>query len=309
MTRALRKTFISPLLPAILLAGAISIPPAAIGAGPSSPASNARLLRKLSRSWAEDERLTDGGRRRPQDRLSECPGISGEMSPANRPLVPDTFVPFEGIATHACDAVLWVFLGCAEAYGESCTTWRERLILETGATHSARTLGDIQVVKGANNIWLWVPFAFTKDDRSILVKAWMGAGGTGVGGSLMDFGWGLLSTSDASKPLEKCCVEPLAPSSTVFYDDFAGAIALGNSGKSAEPDLPRFPYRSNDGAVLAIDLATRRKRILLEEPDRAYRILKVDESKRLIRLEVTKRSVSSAAEKTVSRRTIPLPDP
>jgi len=329
--------FLPPRIPELALLAAISgceravvpsPPPAAEGvteAGPrreareDSPAdastAQSRSLLRLSQAWARDPDLTSRNQH-PVDDEARCPQAEHEIRASNAALVPPTFVRFEGIATHACDAVLRVFLGCADATadGASCLSWRERLVLEPVGTGAAQILGDLDPVsRGGNSGGLFVPFAFSRDDRWLLLRAWMFP--PGAGGGAVDYGVGVIarSTRRGSSPVD---VEPFPVRDPSFYADFGCAIGLGASDQTPSYSQPGFPS-NNGGALAVVDLATLQTRTLLEERNTTYAVKGLDEKAGTLDVEVTRHRFGKDCPReegalgcsatSTSRRTLALP--
>jgi hypothetical protein len=241
------------------------------------------VLQRLSAAWARDDDLGASGNK-PADDLARCPKAAHDIRPASRALVPASFVRFVGIATHACDAVLWVFLGCTAARdATSCESWRERLVLEPVGAEPARVLGDLEPHMGANAGGLFVPFAFTRDDGRILARAWMFP--PGAGGGAVDYGVGSIARSTQSRE-EPLPVAPLAARDPTFYAGDGCAVGLAESPKTPTYSQPGSPS-NNGGALVVIDLATMRRRTLLESPDTTYAVKGVDEKAGSLEVEVT----------------------
>ncbi len=209
--------FAQPGMRILALLAAVSGCDRAAHTGPPSPP-----LLRLAQAWARDPELM-AANSHPMDDLSRCPQAQREMRASNAAVVPPTFVRFEAIATHACDAVLRVFLGCTEATGDgtSCLSWRQRLVVEPVGTGAAEIVGDLDPVRGGNSSGLFVPLAFTRGDRWILLRAWMFS--PGAGGGAVDYGVGVIarSTRRGDAPIE---VQPLPARDPSFYADFGCAI-------------------------------------------------------------------------------------
>jgi hypothetical protein len=270
-------------------------------------------LLRLSQTWTGDPELSLSSQK-PIGDETRCPGAQHDMRAANRALVPPTFVPFERIATHACDAVLRVFLGCTEATGDgtSCLSWRERLVLEPVATGAAQVLGDVDAVHGGNSGGLFVPFAFTRDDRWLLLRAWMFS--PGAGGGAVDYGVGVIARSRRGEsPID---VQPLPARDPSFYADYGCAIGLVASDLTPTYSQPGFPS-NNGGALVAVDLATLQPRTLLQERDTTYAVRRLDEKAGTLDVEVTghtfgkdcprEEGALGCSSASTSRRTVPLP--
>jgi hypothetical protein len=277
----------------------------------ASTAQSLRLLR-LSQAWARDPELSD---RHPIDDLARCPLAQQEMRAANAAMVPPTFVRFEAIATHACDAVLRVFLGCTEATGDgtSCLNWRERLVLEPVGTGAAQIIGNLDPVRGGNSSGLFVPFAFSRDDRWILARAWMFS--PGAGGGAVDYGVGVVAPS-VRRGDSPVGVQPFPVRDPSFYAGFGCAIGLGASDKTPTYSQPGFPS-NNGGALVAVDLVALHPRTLVEERDTTYAVKRLDEKAGILDVEVTRHSFGKDCPReegalgcsaaSSSRRTLALP--
>jgi hypothetical protein len=224
-------------------------------------------------------------------------------------------VRFEGIATHACDAVLWVYLGCtaADERGSLCESWAERLVLEPLGTGAVRVLGQVESVMGGNSGGLFVPFAFTRGDRFVLLRAWMFP--PGAGGGAVDYGVGAVASSTRGGP-SPLHVEPLPARDPSFYADFGCAIGLAASNKTPTYTQPGFPS-NNGGALVTIDMDTLRTHALLEERDTTYSVTHLDEKAGTLDVDVAKHTFGkdcpreegalSCAASTHATRRIPLP--
>jgi hypothetical protein len=258
--------------------------PAADAASPGARPSKPFLL-QLSQAWAQDDELSGF---RPIDDLARCPQAKHDMRPESSALVQPSFVRFEGIATHACDAVLWVFLGCTEATddGKACLNWAERLVVEPVARGAANVVGNVEVRRGGNSAGLFVPFAFTREDRWVLLRAWMFS--PGAGGGAVNYGVGVISRSTRQRdsPVE---VKSLPARDASFYADYGCAIGLAASAKTPTYSQPGFPS-DNGGALVAVDLATLQTRTLLEEPDTTYSVDRLDEKGGTVDVKVARHS-------------------
>jgi hypothetical protein len=269
---------------------------------------------RLSQAWAQDSDLTSSSHQRIDD-LARCPQAKQEMRAESSALVPPWFVRFEGIATRACDAVLWVFLGCTSATddGKACQNWTERLVLEPVGKGAPNVIGNVEMVRGGNSAGLFVPFAFTRDDRWILLRAWMFS--PGAGGGAVDYGVGVIArtTRQGDSPVEVRSFPARDPS---FYADLGCAIGLAASTKTPTYSQPGFPS-DNGGALVTVDLATLKTRTLLEERDTTYSVERIDEKSGTIDVRAAKHTFGndcprgdgalSCSTSTSAKRTLALP--
>jgi uncharacterized protein len=167
---------------------------------------NPDLLRRLSAGWTKDDDLGDH-QQQAADSVQSCPRAALDPEGRDAALVPKTYIQLKIVATHRCDAVVKVYLGCTRAVEEpdaseqwvgadgkwfACAEWNERLVLEDRPGGRARLLADLGFeVRTGNSGALFVPAAFTNDDRELLLKAWMGS--PGAGGGDMIYGDELMS--------------------------------------------------------------------------------------------------------------------
>jgi hypothetical protein len=277
---------------------------------------------RLSQAWAKDDDLASSSSQRIDD-LARCPQAKHDIRGESSTLVPPTFVRFEGIATHACDAVLWVFLGCTEATndGAACMNWEERLVLEPVGKGASLVVGNVDVVRGGNSSGLFVPFALTRDDRWILLRAWMFS--PGAGGGAVNYGIGVIARPprpmrESVRPRGDSRVEvkALPARDPSFYADYGCAIGLAASDKTPTYSQPGFPS-DNGGALVAVDLATLQTRPLLQEGDTTYSVERLDEKAGTIDVRVAKHTFGkdcprgdgalSCSTSTSTRRTLALP--
>ena len=177
------------------------------------------LLGRLSAAWTKDDDL-DEHQRQAEDSLGSCPRAALDLDAAADALVPKTYVRLKAIATHRCDAVVKVYLGCTKALEEpnasaswvgwngkwfACEEWNERLVIEDRPSGHARLLADLGLeTRTGNSGALFVPLAFTKSDRDLVLQAWMGSPGAGGGDTV--YGDELMSRSHrpAAREIVNC---------------------------------------------------------------------------------------------------------
>ncbi|HLW55308.1 MAG TPA: lysozyme inhibitor LprI family protein [Candidatus Angelobacter sp.] len=237
-----------------------------------------------------------------RDRLGSCHGIPPALNPKFASLTPGTYTSLFATATHQCDAVLRVYLSCPA--GQDCS---ERLILEDVPHGQARILADLKPEsRTGNSGGIFVPVAFTRDGRQIILMAWMGS--PGAGGGAVNYGYEAMTRQGGRKPL--------APSGAMFYDEFGKVVYTRSSDK-----LPAYSQpgpESNDGILAVKDLGTLAERTLLEEADTSYQILKVNEKNHALSLRATRHEFGPGcprteedalrcSKKTSQERQIPLP--
>lgn len=250
-----------------------------------------------------------------KDRLGRCSDLPPTLNAKFASLVPKDDEGLFSIATHRCDAVLRVYL---HSNGET-------LILEDIANASARVLGELAVEsRTGNSGGIFIPMAFTKDDKHIVLQVWMGD--PGAGGGMVDYGYDVMARDGSTEKKA-----PLAPgttafyygkdgeasiSKTLFYDDFGRVVYTVNS-----PDLPEFTRPgppSNSGRLMVKDLTTLKERRVLEEKDTTFEVLAADERNRTLTIRATKHSFTAicprddegalyCSKKTIRERQIPLP--
>ncbi len=286
------------------------------------------ILKKLSTNWQKDGNLGAYANIKAKDRLGACANIPTTIHAQNAALVPETYTSLLMVATHSCDAVLRVYLGCASAIVESspapdqwveingtsyaCGEWKEKIILEDIATKKANVVADLGVEARSNAGGLFVPLAFTRDDKNIILDAWMGS--PGAGGGTIDLGYAIIPRSTVNGTSKD--KEPLAPRSALFYDSFGKMVYLDRSTK-----LPQYSQpgpTSNDGRIIRRDLVTLNTHPLLEEADTTYQLVDIDEKRSTLHIKATRHQFSTACPraedglicsiKITRERTLPLQD-
>jgi uncharacterized protein len=240
-----------------------------------------------------------------KDRFGDCHNMPPTLNPKFVSLAPNQYQSLFAIATHQCDAVLRVYLGCAGK--QSCG---ELLILEDPANKQARALGKLeQESRTGNSSGIFVPVAFAKNGRNIILKAWMGS--PGAGGGLVNYGYETMPRDGGTSQRSE-----LAPNGAVFYSDFGMAVYTKDSSKLPAFTQPGPP--SNNGLLVAKDLATLKERPVLEEPDTTFEILRADERNHTLTIRATQHVFSAScprnqddsllcSKKTARERQIPLP--
>ncbi len=248
-----------------------------------------KILHELSVQWQKDGDIgaSNGQTRDTADVMGSCRNLPVEPPSETAALVPPTYVKLRSIAEHGCGAILRVYLGCAQSIPETnsapdqwvqvdgnwyaCGDWEEKLILEDEATNATHVVADIAVQRGANSSALWVPIAFSKDEKNIILDAWMGS--PGAGGGSVDYGYDWIPASTTNGTNKDLVY--LAPRATFFYDAYGKMVYLMSS-----PDLPMYSQpgpSSNDGEIMSEDLATMQRRTALMEPDTTYKLISLDE--------------------------------
>jgi len=240
-----------------------------------------------------------------KDRFGDCHSLSPTLSAKFASLAPAAYKSLFSIATHQCDAVLRIYLSCPANQGCS-----ELLILEDAAKPQTRVLGKLEEEsRTGNSSGIFVPVAFTKDGRNIILKAWMGS--PGAGGGQVNYGYETMPRDGGSSQRNT-----LAPNGAVFYSDF-GMVAYTKDSKK----LPAFTQpgpQSNDGLLVVKDLATMKERPVLEELDTTFTILRADEKNHTLTIRATQHAFSAScprdqedsllcSKKTTRERQIPLP--
>jgi hypothetical protein len=303
---------------------AINTPPAASVLQPLTDGEE--VLKQLSLNWQKDGDLAMHVKDA-KNNLESCSNIPSSIAATNVALVPPTYSSLLVVATHTCDAALWVYAGCTNSIEETdasdqwvsvggkwyaCGGWTEKMILEDLKTGQARILGDLNMVTGGNYGGLFVPMAFTKDDSRIILNAWMFS--PGAGGGDVDLGYKVASVDSITNLNNVQSIFSL-PRQTIFYGDFGKAVYLGNS-----KNLPSFSQpgpQSNLGTIMSLDLTTMKSATVLEEADTTYQLVGVDEVKNILSFKATNNQFTKAcpraedalicSQKTVQDRTLPLP--
>ena len=210
---------------------------------------------------------------------SGCPTPSA-INPKYQHLIPDNYTQFLAVQNHKCDAVLRLFApkGCVRERwwcGDDDHKVTASIIFEDLKNDRAYGLGDpfVEESQRGGSGAIFIPLAFTKDDNNIILDSWMAE--HGMGGGVDDYGYYLISLSDAMKSGLIRQKQFLVSSSSIFFDDYGKVIYVRNS-----ETLPSFSQpgpESNDGMVRVKDLITMQDKLLLEETDTSYELIKVDE--------------------------------
>lgn len=161
---------------------------------------------------------------------------------------------------------------------------------------------------------LFVPFAITKDDQSILLKAVMGS--PGAGGGSIHYGYAEIPFKLNEQPNTPITDFPIIATSLAhFYDSF-GTVIYIEEGENT-PVTPK-PGPGNNSVLMWRNLVTGEKRILSNEKDTSYEILELDEKKGIINFKAIQyqfsdtclresESALSCAKKTTTLRSFELP--
>lgn len=240
-----------------------------------------------------------------KDRFGDCHSVSPTLDAKFASLAPAPYERLFTIATHQCDGVLRVYLSCPDK--QSCS---ELLILQDTAKPQPRVLGKLEEEsRTGNSSGIFVPVAFTKNGRNIILKAWMGS--PGAGGGQVNYGYEIIPRDGGTSERSA-----LAPNGAVFYSDF-GMVAYTKDSKKLSTFTQPGP-QSNDGLLVVKDLATMRERPVLEEADTTFSVLRADEKNHVLTIRATQHAFSAScprdqedslfcSKKTSRERQIPLP--
>ena len=173
-----------------------------------------------------------------------------------------------------------------------------------------------------------MPFAITKDDKNIILEAYMGDPGAGGGSTV----YGDVTIPVKPAPSEDWAISefvpvanwsgrggdiPLAGDSTNFYDSYGKVVYVDEGSSGPHYDPP--PYQSNDGALMFHDLVTGETKKLLEEVDTSYEITAVDEKNGILKFKATKYTYPEGCDRetpvlysdcvkgSIVERSMPLP--
>lgn len=186
-------------------------------------------------------------------------------------------------------------------------------------------LGNIQLISKTGNFGgLFVPFAITKDDNNIILKAHMGD--PGAGGGSVDYGYAVIPVKEAMGENEiinsflpvanwSAADFPFIGGFIHFYDSYSKVVYVNESNKTPHNSAP--PYLSNNGAIMFHNLVINDIKKILEEVDTSYEIISVDEKNKILKFKAIKYTFSndcpreedslSCAKKKITERTIQLP--
>jgi len=157
-------------------------------------------------------------------------------------------------------------------------------------------LGNIQLIsKTGIRGGLFVPFAITKDDNNIILKAHMTD--PGAGGGSVDYGYAMIPIKSATnEDLVINDFSPIANWSAVdfpfvggsihFYDSYGKVVYTDESDKTPHYSAP--PYLSNDGVIMFRSLITNNEKKILEEIDTSYEIVSINEINKIMKFKATK---------------------
>lgn len=265
--------------------------------------------------------------------LSGCAWLSkNEMPPAQPPVSVTPFSPIQPTtssdtvspptSTQGCESdvedMTFRFHNSAQALqvtSNAPTSCEEFPVLTLRLLNPPVSLGTIEHVSyTGNSAGLFVPFAIAKDNESILLRAHMG--GPGAGGSSVDYGYAqvhLKSRMNVTTPITDFPI--VATAQAYFYDTF-GKIIFIEEGENT-PVTPK-PGPGNNSVIMFRNLVTGEKRVLLDEKDMSYEIVKLDETNNTIQIKATEYHFSnsclresddalSCALKTTTLRSIELP--
>jgi hypothetical protein len=127
---------------------------------------------------------------------------------------------------------------------------------------------------------LYVPYAVSGDNKSIILDAWMGS--PGAGGGAIDYGYALLPISAVNKHavINTYILRKIATRNAVFYDNFSRVIYIGEGGKTAKCDKPG---PSNNAVIFYRNLShPTKKKVLTEEPNTTYSNLRINEANKTV---------------------------
>ncbi len=140
----------------------------------------------------------------------------------------------------------------------------------------SRKVATIIGFQAANYGGIYVPLALSADDKTIILRAWMGS--PGAGGSQVDLGYAAISalTTNASYHTED--LPALCSHLAVFYDSYGKIISLEESEKLFDWQQPG--RRPNQGAIVFRDMTSGETKILADGEDTSYEIRYFDEASR-----------------------------
>lgn len=173
-------------------------------------------------------------------------------------------------------------------------------------------IGTIKQKTGGNSGGIFVPFAFSNNDSTILLDAWMGS--PGAGGSSVDYGYAQIPVRAGDIQHPEITPTFVATRYAFFYKDNS-MVLYTDEGKNTPSTIQPGP--SNHAALISRDIQTGIKTTLLKEKNTSYQILHIDEQQKEARIEKTSYIFGNTcpeqdgnldcANKVVTKITIPLP--
>ncbi|MFA6024359.1 MAG: hypothetical protein WC777_04060 [Candidatus Gracilibacteria bacterium] len=164
--------------------------------------------------------------------------------------------------------------------GSNCDSWVYNVYTVDLASQKVRNIYSsedqfswIPVAKagGCQNIYL--PIAWSKDDGKIVLESAWPPSNCGADGGSEYLYYTLDSTGGE--------LEPLAPSTALFFSDYSELIFTFSSEKS--PSISCGPGSSNNnGKIVVKNIETGEERIVLEEENTYYELVGIDEMARTV---------------------------
>jgi hypothetical protein len=160
-------------------------------------------------------------------------------------------------------------------------------------------IATIASFHGGNYGGIFVPLALTKDDKNIVLKAWMGS--PGAGGGAVDLGYSKILLTAKAETFAGETLPHLASAAAVFYDSYGKVVSLEESNRTFDWSQPgRNP---NQGAVIYRDLVSGEAKTLADGADTSYEIRGFDEQERVLSLQLIRYSFDAEcprADKTLN---------
>ena len=147
-----------------------------------------------------------------------------------------------------------------------------RLVRYNSDSGNSELIGDIQSEVGGNWAGIHVPIAITKDNKNIILEAYMGD--PGAGGGSVTLGYAYLPFSSGKG---KCGY--LVPNEisdyAYFYDGFSKSLFYVEGDNTPKND--DFTSRSYDSAIKYYNTTTGESKVILDELNSIYKITGIDE--------------------------------
>jgi len=277
----------------------------------TTPDNTDPLLKQLTNDWKNDQELMANSR----EIMYAFPHSFDNGTNDTSTYVPSYFQHIISIPFHNSNKILRVYLGCLSGQENVCLNWEVRLVTYDPQNNSNEFLGKIHDVSMTGNSGaLYLPYALTKDDSKVILDAWMGS--PGAGGGDVDYGYAAIPVKQAPNNDYVISDFPqIATRSAIFYDSFGKVVYVDEGNNTPHYSMPG---PSNDGAIVFQNLVGNVPlQKILEETDTSYSLIRLDEKKGILSVNVTKYQFSTkcpreedgqfCAGKTVTVRSIMVP--
>ncbi len=240
------------------------------------------VLQKLSDDWKNDPGLSRGL----GDALDEKYLFPNVSDTGENDAPPANGTHYYSLPSNGGDKILRAYFICTSAVATAdapvCGRWEEELWVYDTKTQGLAYVARLQSVIGSNFEYIDMPFAWSKDDRWLIVKDVIL--GLGAGGSATRPAYRTLDIAKGDNVNEQKPVF-LATDSADFYDTFGKVIYLDQGDKSVKYIQPGPP---NNSKVVYKNILGGQTKVLLEDPDTEYELTGIDSEKKVETYQATK---------------------